>query len=67
MPRLHIHLPNLNALEEWDEIEQSARETTHQKRPARPHTFRIDAHERHIIERRKYHRHTKVSLFDGLP
>ena len=61
MPRLHINLPNLNILEEWDDIEQSQRETTHLKHPPRPHTFRIDAQERRIIERRKYQRHAGIS------
>jgi len=64
MPRLHINLPNLTVIEEWDEIEQSQRETAHQKQSPRSHTFRTDAQERRVFERRKYQRHAGISASD---
>jgi hypothetical protein len=53
MPRLHINLPKLETLEEWEEIEDYRRQTPQQKQPYRPDNVRNEAQERRVSERRK--------------
>jgi hypothetical protein len=56
MPWLRIKLPNLDTLEEWEEIEHNQQPTTYQKHLRRPDSIRDEAQERRRFERRKYHR-----------
>ena len=63
MSRLHINCRNLDAVEEWEALEDFEEQSTqcHLLRP--PRNIQLEAYERRARERRKYRRRAKFTPF----
>ena len=59
MSRLHIHCRNLEAVEEWEELQDYREQETQRHLLQPPRNIQLEVYERRARERRKYRRRAK--------
>ena len=63
MSRLHINCRNLEAVEEWEELQEYEEQGTQHHLLQPPRNIQLEAYERRARERRKYRRRAKFTAF----